>query len=141
VAGAGAGAGLQVTPRIHSDLPFTLSVTATATEATNGDQATTPPQTIWVTIRAVADLPTLTVVGEVRGQEDTPVPLAISGALTDTDGSESLSFQVAGIPDGASFHNANSDSLPVSHGQVVLLPAQLAGLQITPPPRAWRTSP
>jgi len=98
-------AGLQITPPAQSDAAFTITVTATATEAANGDRATAAPQTIAVTVRAVADLPTLTVSGTASGNQDTAIPLAISGALTDTDGSEDLSFTVAGIPSGATLHN------------------------------------
>jgi len=62
---------------------FALTAAATATEAANGDTATTAPQTIAVKVHAVADRPVLAVTGTARGNEDTAIPLAISGALTD----------------------------------------------------------
>jgi len=77
--------------------------------------------------------PALTVTGTAGGLEHMPLPLTISGALADTDGSESLSFLIGGIPSGATFSNRAGDPLAVSNDQLVLTPAQLAGLQITPP--------
>ncbi|HUT51391.1 MAG TPA: hypothetical protein VM325_18830, partial [Alphaproteobacteria bacterium] len=121
-------AGLTITPPADSDVDFTLTVTATSTEADGGDTATTV-DTIDVTVDAVADAPTLTVTSDVTGNEDTAIPLTITSALTDTDGSESLAVTVAGVPAGASL-SAGADQ---GGGVWTLTPAQLAGLTITPP--------
>ena len=55
--------------------------------------------------------------------------LNIEVALTDTDGSETLSITVAGMPEGAEL-SAGTDNLD---GTWTLAPDQLAGLTITPP--------
>ncbi|MBX2805973.1 MAG: hypothetical protein KTR19_08380, partial [Hyphomicrobiales bacterium] len=47
-----------------------------------------------------ADLPTL-VVENSAGNEDTAIALDITSALTDTDGSETLSVTISDVPDGA----------------------------------------
>lgn len=63
------------------------------------------------------------------GNEDTAIPLNLSASLTDTDGSESLSIRIAGLPNGAvlsaGIHNPD--------GSWTLAPTQLSGLSITPP--------
>src|SRR6185312_6481613 len=63
------------------------------------------------------------------GDEDTAIALSISSALTDTDGSESLSIEISGVPTGASL----SAGIDNGGGVWTLTPAQLAGLTITPP--------
>jgi hypothetical protein len=63
------------------------------------------------------------------GGSGTEFPLEITAALTDTDGSETLSVTVGGIPVGAvlSAGTLNPD------GSVTLTPGELAGLTITLP--------
>ena len=69
---------------------FALTVTATATEAENGDAAVNS-DTITVEVTAVADQPTLTVPSTITVDEDTQsADFAINTALVDTDGSETL---------------------------------------------------
>ncbi|MEX2140630.1 MAG: PKD domain-containing protein [Pirellulales bacterium] len=51
---------------------------------------------------ADADAPQIIVSPQATGNEGTPIPLFIWAGLSDTDGSESLSVQVAGLPDAAS---------------------------------------
>ena len=77
---------------------------------------------------AVADAPTLTV-GNVAGDEDTPISLNITSALTDTDGSETLSINISGMPAGSTL-SAGTDN---GDGSWTLTPAQLTGLTLTPP--------
>jgi len=55
--------------------------------------------------------------------------LDITSALVDTDGSETLSLQVSGIPDGANL-SAGTDN---GDGSWTLTPAQLDGLSVTVP--------
>ena len=62
-------------------------------------------------------------------EEDTPAPLDISAALVDTDGSESLSVLIEGVPEGAGF-SAGSDN---GDGSWTLTPGDLAGLTFIPP--------
>ena len=118
-------AGLTITPASDSDADFTLTVTATSMD---GSDTATTVDTIDVTVDAVADTPTLTVA-DVTGDEDTAIPLTISSALTDTDGSESLAITVEGVPAGAAL-SAGADQ---GGGVWTLTPAQLAGLTVTPP--------
>ncbi|MCP5366703.1 MAG: hypothetical protein H6906_04225, partial [Hyphomicrobiales bacterium] len=120
-------AGLTLTPPANSDADFQLTVTATSTEARGGDTATTLG-TINVNVAPDADAPTLTV-SDVSGTEDTAIALNITSALTDTDGSESLSITISGVPSGAAL-SAGSDN---GDGSWTLTPAQLAGLTVTPP--------
>ena len=122
--------GLTITPPPNSDGDFTLTVTATSTESENGDTFALTAQ-IPVSVTAVADAPTL-VVGPAAGAEDSAIPLDVTAALADLDGSEVLSVTISGMPSGAvlSAGTANVD------GSWTLTPAQLQGLTITPPPNS-----
>ena len=92
--------GLTLTPRLHSDSDFALTVTATSTEASNNDPAQTV-EILNVTVDAVADKPTLSVAETLMTDEDTPVNLGLSSNLVDNDGSESLTLEINGAPAGA----------------------------------------
>ena len=61
-----------------------------------------------------------------------PVDLDIFSAVTDTDGSESLSINISNIPDGALL-TIGDDILSVVDGSIDLTADQLTGLQIVPP--------
>ncbi|WP_029586060.1 Ig-like domain-containing protein, partial [Bradyrhizobium sp. URHD0069] len=74
------------------------------------------------------DAPTLTSP-DASGNEDTAIALSFSSALTDTDGSESLSITISGVPAGASLNHGTDNG----GGVWTLTQAQLAGLTITPP--------
>ncbi len=80
-----------------------------------------------IAVNAVADAPTLTV-NPASGNPNTAIPLSINTALVDTDGSESLSVQIAGVPASASL----SAGTNVGNGIWQLTLAQLANLTITP---------
>jgi hypothetical protein len=108
---------LTITPPPGSDVDFTLSITATATEANGGGTAATT-QNLPVTVGAVADTPTL-VVGAAAGNEDAPIALSIAPALTDTDGSETLAVSVAGAPVGATLTDGVNTVVIAAVGQVV----------------------
>src|SRR6185503_14648290 len=56
---------------------------------------------------AVADAPDLKVA-DAAGNEDTAIALSIDPALTDTDGSESLSVEIGGIPLGATLSDGSN---------------------------------
>ncbi|WP_421878123.1 beta strand repeat-containing protein [Pacificispira sp.] len=118
--------GLTITPPANSDADFTLTVAVTTTDADSGDTATVT-ETLAVTVDAVADTPSLTVEA-ASGSEDSAIALDITSALTDQDGSETLSITITGIPEGATLSagTVNDD------GSVTLTPDQLDGLTITP---------
>ena len=117
--------GLTLTPPSDSDADFTLTVTSTATDGSDTAQTV---DTFDVTVNAVADAPTVTA-NDVSGNEDTAITLDIASALTDTDGSESLSVVVSGVPTGASL-SAGTDN---GDGTWTLTQGQLSGLTLTPP--------
>ncbi|WP_343049634.1 tandem-95 repeat protein [Azospirillum melinis] len=122
--------GLAITPPSNSDADFNLTVTATAKDGSAA--AVSVSSTLAVTVNPVSDTPTLSV-SAATGNEDTAIALAINPALTDTDGSETLTVTISGIPAGASLSNTAGNTLTISNGSITLTPAQLAGLKITPP--------
>ena len=119
--------GLTITPPADSDADFALNVTATSTESTGGDTAIANG-TLNVTVAADADAPSLTV-SDATGNADTAIAVNVTTALADTDGSESLSITVSGVPTGASL----SAGIDNGDGSWTLTPAQLSGLTVTPP--------
>ena len=82
--------------------------------------------TVEIAVNAVADSPTLTVT-PVSGNANTAIPLNINAALVDSDGSENLALQIAGVPTSASL-SAGTD---LGNGIWQLTLAQLAGLSLT----------
>src|SRR5882724_2978117 len=123
---------LTVTPPADSDADFTLTVTATSTEFSNGDSATTVAS-LPVTVNAVADAPTLAVT-PATGNEDTAIALTVSSALTDTDGSETLTVQIGAIPVGATLSDGtHSFTATVGNTAVDVSGWTLPSLSITPP--------
>ena len=96
---------LTITPSANSDADFTLSVTATSSES--GTTATSAVASLSVTVNGVADTPVVSVAA-ATGNEDSAIPLNITAALTDTDGSENLrSITISGIPAGATLTTGN----------------------------------
>jgi large repetitive protein len=122
--------GLTLTPPANSDADFTLTVVATVTEASSGARSTTSAL-LPVTVTAVADTPAMTA-GAASGTEDTAIALPLSAALTDTDGSESLTVVVSGVPAGAVL-SAGTDN---GDGSWTLTGASISGVTLTPPPGA-----
>ncbi len=123
-------AGLTITPPADSDGDFTLDVSVTTTDGT--DTETVSGQ-LDVSVAADADAPTLDLGAVASGDEDSAIALDISSALTDTDGSETLSVTIGDIPDGAVLTLANGDAVTVTNGSAELSADDLAGLTITPP--------
>ena len=79
-------AGLTITPPANSSDAFTLSVTATATEGSGGDTATTLAQTIAVTVAAVNDAPTATAPATATVAEGDAASVLITGiSVADVD--------------------------------------------------------
>jgi Ca2+-binding RTX toxin-like protein len=66
---------------------------------------------------------------DVSGDEDTAVALNLSAVLNDTDGSETLSVTISGVPDGATLNHGTD----LGGGEWSVDPADLADLTITPP--------
>ena len=129
----------SVKPPLDDDTNFQLTVTATTTETANGDQASVQ-QSFDITVNAVADAPALAVPGApLVGNEDTVIDFTgLSSALTDTDGSETLSVTISTIPTGAKIFDDLGTELPVSGNAVTITdPARLAALNlfsVKPPP-------
>ncbi|MCA2450400.1 tandem-95 repeat protein, partial [Vibrio sp. 431] len=65
---------------------------------------------------------------QIIGTEDTPVPLDIDAALTDTDGSENLVILIEDVPEGSSL-SAGVDN---GDGTWSLQPGELEGLEFIP---------
>ncbi|MEX2310921.1 MAG: calcium-binding protein, partial [Rhodospirillales bacterium] len=119
--------GLTITPGLHVSGEFNLTVSATTTEAANGDTATVTQQ-IGLSITPDPDAPVVNVTA-ITGNEDTAIPLNIDAALVDQDGSETLSVSIAGVPEGAIL----SAGTNLGNGVWDVDPADLANLTITPP--------
>ena len=119
------GLALTVSDALADD--FMLTVSVTATEASNGD-AKTAVTTIAVTVDNEASAPELTVA-PAAGNEDSAIALPVSAALGDLDGSETLTLEISGVPAGAHL----SAGTNLGGGVWALSPADLAGLTITPP--------
>ncbi|HAT51322.1 MAG TPA: hypothetical protein DCS88_13465, partial [Alphaproteobacteria bacterium] len=71
-------------------------------ESASGQEETpvVPPTEVPPAIDTTAELPTLQVA-DSAGVEDQSIALDLSAVLNDTDGSESLSITISGVPDGA----------------------------------------
>lgn len=83
----------------------------------------------------IADTPTLSLPGTItaafpNGTDTLSVPLDISAALTDTDGSETLHVRVSGLPTGATL----SAGAVQSDGSWLLSAGDIAGVTIDLPP-------
>lgn len=86
----------------------------------------------------VADTPTVTVSNPAyTGVEDQPVALvdgshSVGGSLIDTDGSETLSFQISSVPTGASFTTGTQSTDDPTVW--LFTPAELAAASFLNPP-------
>lgn len=125
ISAADAAAGLLFLPDPDSDLDGSFDVQASSdllgTEL--GDVATAT-----IDVQAVADTPTVAVTTPAAGVVLVPIPLDISAALVDTDGSETLSIEIT-IPTGVTAA-LTAGSYDILNDVWVLTPAQLVGLQI-----------
>ncbi len=119
--------GLAITPPADWGADFTLTVTATASEA-GGDTATTGAG-LQVTVAGVADGRPSRGGSETSNAAINAIALHVSTALADTDGSERLTVTVAGVPSGAVL-SAGADN---GDGSWTLSAGELDGLTITPP--------
>jgi len=126
--------GPTLSPPADSDVDMNgLVVTATATEAANGDTAANTA-TLDVVVDAVIDAPTLTV-SSPGGEEGDQIALNISTATGESldgsdDGSEAItSIKISGLPAGFSL-SAGTD---LGGGVWELTPDELAGLKLNTP--------
>ena len=124
--GAADVATLSVSPPADSSDDFSLSVSATAVE--DGGDASTTFATLSVSVTGVADGPSVTV-SDTTTAKDTAIALDIGVALTDTDGSESVTeVTISGVPTGAAL-SAGTDN---GDGTWTVDVDDVAGLLFTP---------
>ncbi|WP_120009542.1 hypothetical protein [Teichococcus vastitatis] len=121
---------ITITPPANSDADIALTISGVVTDRGNGaEDSKTVIGSHMVVVTAVADAPAVTV-RNLQGREDTLLPLSgLGGALRDTDGSESLSFVLSGVPAGASF----SAGTRQADGTWLFTPAQLGSASMAPP--------
>ena len=105
--------------------PLTLRVTAR--ENSNGS-VTTTESTFHVQVEAVADAPVVQASAAAT-EEDRQVALNLSAALTDLDGSETLSVSILGLPAGATLSHGTRQA----DGSWSVDVADLSRLTLTPP--------
>ena len=77
--------------------------------STDEGDTTTPPANEPPSDPSIADTPNLSVEDATGAEGATSIPLSISAALTDTDGSESLAITISGVPDGATLNGATNN--------------------------------
>lgn len=122
---ADALSGLKIS--LPEDFSGSIPLTVTATSAEDGTTAT-ETQNFSVDVTGVADAPEVTVQ-DARGDEGDALPLSLSAALTDTDGSETLSVEISGIPEGVTL----SDGQTTFEGPTASIPqSSLGSLQAIP---------
>ncbi|MCR6630546.1 MAG: Ig-like domain-containing protein [Magnetospirillum sp.] len=122
----------NLTLQTKQDYSGSFSITYSATSQDGTAAPATRTRVIPVTVRPVSDLPTLDVQ-PAEGLEDTRIPLAISAAATDIDGSETLSVSISDIPTGSVLRSGET-VIAIVDGTATLTSDQLAGLTIQPPP-------
>jgi hypothetical protein len=97
---------LKVLPPEDNNSDFTIQVTATTHEMSNGATTTSAAQSEAVIVQGVAEAPSLTQTAQSLGTEDTRINLNLAGALADPN--EALSLTLSGIPAGSQFFFAAS---------------------------------
>ncbi|CCG40535.1 calcium-binding protein [Magnetospirillum molischianum] len=102
-------------------------VLATTTTKANGELSTARLR-FEVDVEAVADAPAIRV-SDSSGKAGAPIGLLVGSALTDTDGSETLSVTLSGVPDRAVLSSGTHNE----DGTWTLTSAQLSNLKMTPP--------
>ena len=117
--------GLTVTPPLHSDADFQLTVTTSSDDGST--VVTSSPQTVDVTVDAVADAPSLTAAN-ANGTENGAVPVQLSSSILALDGTPGLSVVISNVPTGATL-SAGTDN---GDGTWTLGSGDLTQLSITP---------
>ena len=119
-------ANLKITPPLNSDDDFILNVTAKSTDS-NG-LTSSVISNLPVTVTASADVPTVTATNTV-GAKNTAVAVNINGAVTDTDGSETITYLISGVPDGFSLNHGTNNG----NNSWTLTTSDLSGLKLVSP--------
>jgi type IV pilus assembly protein PilY1 len=121
---------LTLPPHVAGDYSFSYTVVErdVGCLGPNPSGGCTDKESVQLQVAAVADAPVLNT-GGVSGAEDTAIPLNIGLILVDTDGSQSLTATVSGLPTGATL-SAGSD---LGGGVWAVPVAALPGLTVTPP--------
>jgi len=114
--------GLTITPADDFSGSFDLGVTA---QSADGEDVAVTTDSLTVDVAGVADAPTLDVA-DASGTEDSAIALNIDVGLT--DGSETLTITISGVPGGATL-SAGTDN---GDGTWTLSSGDLEGLTITP---------
>ncbi len=115
--------GLKLIPSINSDHDYHLTVQIKDVVK----HTILARDIIDVTIQAVADKPFMSFSG-ATGDQYTAIPIEIISRLADTDGSESLSIEINGLPDTVKI----SAGKKIESGAWALRPEELDGLILTP---------
>ncbi|MBD8511083.1 RTX toxin [Photobacterium sp. CAU 1568] len=141
---------ITLVPPAHFSGDITITATANITDEATGVAVTDTADksaTITINVAPVTDLAQLTAE-DVVGDEDSYIALSnISASLIDTDGSETLSLSIKGVPDGAvlvlkqgeefvllpnnGYDGGTFNGTPTMAWQVQ--PDQLANIYILPP--------
>ncbi|MEQ9684203.1 MAG: calcium-binding protein, partial [Rhodospirillales bacterium] len=112
---------------------FQIGVETTVTESDGASETHSTTLNVDINNDAEADAPTLTVTEQAPTTEDVAVALNIAAALTDTDGSETLSVTLSGIPDGAVLKSGDT-VLTVENGEITFADGVVPdNLSLTPP--------
>lgn len=121
---------LTFAPAADSDIDLSgLTATAVSTDPDAALSASTD-DSFNVLVDAVADVPDLSA-GDVSGEEGTTIPLSITTAVTDTDGSEVIELvKIGNLPTGATLTAGTFDSV---ENVWIVSPADLSGLGIVIP--------
>jgi hypothetical protein len=119
--------GLTLTPAANSNADFTLHLTATSTDG--GRVSASISSDLLVTVTGVPDVPTVSSLS-TTGAAGTPIPLSVRGTLADTDGSETLSYVIHGLPDGFALTQGSNNG----DNTWTLTSGQLTGLKLVSPP-------
>ncbi|WP_169747516.1 calcium-binding protein [Belnapia moabensis] len=120
---------VAIRPPPNSNVAITLRLEAVLHDADGGGASQTVASTLEVQVAGVADAPVVHAA-DVSGHEDTAIPLALTAALSDRDGSERLALQILGVPLGAKL----SHGVPAANGSWTVDPVDLPHLALTPPP-------
>jgi|GEM_PF-190962 len=121
--------GLALVPPPDWSGEATLRVAATALGP--GGETATASEPLIVTVAGIADPPRLSVA-DAAGEAGTPIPLAVTAAAGDDDGSETLSVRIAGLPADAVLSAGDR----TGDGAWMLAADALDGLTVTVPAAA-----
>ncbi|MEM7468045.1 MAG: hypothetical protein AAF387_14315, partial [Pseudomonadota bacterium] len=114
---------LGIIPALHDDSDFVLSISY------SGKDVAPKFESVNVTVFPIADAPQV-FVNSTAGTEDTATPLDLGGLLIDLDTSESLSYVIDELPEGAILSAGLANP---TTGRWTLTEDMLDGLTVIPP--------